>query len=441
MPAYNEFAIENGNVGFHVAMALVLTTENILVENRNKGKKAQSIAQKPSNICIRQRKFAETYRYMHVRTGMNAHVSGVRYGVFSFPVGRAFGVCHFIEYPSMDLLGGCAAIVKKSKVEGQNISALMSMMLRFNTEIRAVFLFLQTSVLDKPDNNGPQRQSSYDSRHQRPLFAFFSRIRRLPLRAQIRVSVLITLGARRNGRIGLRGLFNLADLNGVDHLDLSHLSLRRNLLRGPCPAANDNHSGHQDRTHPNFHENHPSNLQPTLFLTRGRNQRKSVPVSVKTTGMRFSSRPSVSARSAVGTLCPALFLWSGVAGDLRVCRALTRGLLTRYVPATILAGAGRINFYVSEPSMKTSASGAAPPRPDTPHIRAHYALTDDVHYELSQLFCALDMIADLAEGTPNDLGTELESRHYAPLFRTFAFYGHRLMADIPHTSDLNRSAA
>ncbi|MFT4091855.1 MAG: hypothetical protein QM645_14070 [Asticcacaulis sp.] len=90
--------------------------------------------------------------------------------------------------------------------------------------------------------------------------------------------------------------------------------------------------------------------------------------------------------------------------------------------------------------MKTSASGAAPPRPDTPHIRAPYALTEDIHQELSQLFCALDMIADLAEGTPTDRGTDLESRHYAPLFRTLAFYGHRLMADIPHTADL-RSAA
>lgn len=90
--------------------------------------------------------------------------------------------------------------------------------------------------------------------------------------------------------------------------------------------------------------------------------------------------------------------------------------------------------------MKTSASGAAPPRPDKPNLPAHYALNDGVQQELSQLFCALDLIADLAEGTPTDRGTNLESRHYAPLFRTFAFYGHRLMADIPHTSDLMRAA-
>jgi|GEM_PF-3192398 len=176
--------------------------------------------------------------------------------------------------------------------------------------------------------------------------------------------------------------------------------------------------------------------QPTLFLTRGRNQRKSVPVSVKTTEMRCESRIRTSARSAADTSCPALFLWSGVAGDLRVCRSLVRGLSHPLRPITRVRADGRLTFGTSEPTMKTSASGAAPPRPDTPHIRPHYALTDDVHFELSQLFCALNMIADLAEGTPNDLGTDLESRHYAPLFRTFAHLGHRLMADIPHTSEL-----
>ncbi|MFN3806757.1 hypothetical protein [Asticcacaulis sp.] len=80
--------------------------------------------------------------------------------------------------------------------------------------------------------------------------------------------------------------------------------------------------------------------------------------------------------------------------------------------------------------MKASASGTAPPRPD-PYPSPHYALSEDLHFALDQLFLALDLVADLAEGTPGDGGTDLESRHYAPLFRTFSGYGRRLMADLP----------
>ncbi|MFT3997472.1 MAG: hypothetical protein QM667_08700 [Asticcacaulis sp.] len=78
--------------------------------------------------------------------------------------------------------------------------------------------------------------------------------------------------------------------------------------------------------------------------------------------------------------------------------------------------------------MNASASGAAPPRP---YPSPHYALSEDIHFALDQLFAALDLVADLAEGTPGDEGTYLESRHYAPLFRTFSGYDRRLMADLP----------
>ena len=300
--------------------------------------------------------------------------------------------------------------------------------------------------LDQKIQRSPTQHGSHDQikhgqrqRSHSNVRSLSGSIRRLPLSTQIRVPVVTAGGTRRNGRIGLNGPLNLTGLNGVDHLDLGHL--RRSLLRSPCSAANDNHSGHQDRTHPNFHENHPSNLQPTLFLTRGRNRRKSVPVSVKTTGMRICSRTVTSARSAAGTHVSSAFSMVGRSGEPKGSPFARARSANPLCSATLrFAADGRVHSNTSRPTMKTSASGAAPPRPDTPHISPHYALTDDVHYELSQLFCALDMIADLAEGTPNDLGTELESRHYAPLFRTLAFYGHRLMADIPHTSDL-RSAA
>ncbi len=90
--------------------------------------------------------------------------------------------------------------------------------------------------------------------------------------------------------------------------------------------------------------------------------------------------------------------------------------------------------------MTATASGSDNPRPTpiTDHI--HYAVSEDVHLELDQLFLALDAISELADGMASDQGADLESRHYAPIFRTFSYLGKRLMAEMPVVHPNRRAA-
>lgn len=86
--------------------------------------------------------------------------------------------------------------------------------------------------------------------------------------------------------------------------------------------------------------------------------------------------------------------------------------------------------------MTATASGADNVRQFNPRQSTHYAMSEEVQFELVQLFAALDTIADLAEGLPGEQGGEIEPRYYAPVFRTFASYGKRLMADAPRLRSL-----
>ena len=81
--------------------------------------------------------------------------------------------------------------------------------------------------------------------------------------------------------------------------------------------------------------------------------------------------------------------------------------------------------------MTAHASDADNVRPFNPQQTTHYAMPEQVQFELADLFRASDAIADMADGQPGDAGAELDARHYAPIFRTLAAYGKRLMADIP----------
>ncbi|MGA9659518.1 MAG: hypothetical protein WBQ60_10510 [Asticcacaulis sp.] len=81
--------------------------------------------------------------------------------------------------------------------------------------------------------------------------------------------------------------------------------------------------------------------------------------------------------------------------------------------------------------MTAQASDADNVRPFNPQKTVHYAMSEGVQLELDQLFKAMDTIADLADGLPDKEGADLETHHYAPVFRVFASYGQRLMAEAP----------
>lgn len=81
--------------------------------------------------------------------------------------------------------------------------------------------------------------------------------------------------------------------------------------------------------------------------------------------------------------------------------------------------------------MTAQASGADNVRPFNPQQSVHYAMSEGVQLELDQLFKALETVADLAEGIPGAPGADLETHHFAPVFRAFASYGQRLLSEAP----------
>ncbi|HTM81964.1 hypothetical protein [Asticcacaulis sp.] len=81
--------------------------------------------------------------------------------------------------------------------------------------------------------------------------------------------------------------------------------------------------------------------------------------------------------------------------------------------------------------MTAQASGADNVRPFNPQQSTHYAISEGVQLELDQLFKAMETIADLAEGIPDSPGADLETHHYAPVFRALASYGQRLLSEAP----------
>ena len=78
--------------------------------------------------------------------------------------------------------------------------------------------------------------------------------------------------------------------------------------------------------------------------------------------------------------------------------------------------------------MSNNASGADTVRPFNPQNETHYAISQDVEFELRELFTAIGYIGDLSDGQPGDQGADLNPEHFGCIFRTLSRHGQRLLA-------------
>jgi hypothetical protein len=93
--------------------------------------------------------------------------------------------------------------------------------------------------------------------------------------------------------------------------------------------------------------------------------------------------------------------------------------------------------------MSNTASGADTVRPFNPQTETHYAISQDVEFELRELFLAIGYIGDLSDGQPGDQLADLNPEHFGCIFRTFSRHGHRLLAEksCVHANRFERKAA
>jgi len=81
--------------------------------------------------------------------------------------------------------------------------------------------------------------------------------------------------------------------------------------------------------------------------------------------------------------------------------------------------------------VRHTVSGAYAARPFNPNADMHYAISEDADLALRDLFAAMDVIGLLTEQQPGNTETDVDPSQLAPLWRTFARFGERLLDDCP----------
>lgn len=79
--------------------------------------------------------------------------------------------------------------------------------------------------------------------------------------------------------------------------------------------------------------------------------------------------------------------------------------------------------------MSNAASGATVTRLFDPDHQTHFALAEEAQFELREIFESLHCLAMLTDTPPGASGPEIEPQNLAPLFRTLARHGDRVMAE------------